>query len=628
MFSTTAASAALGYKWCKPAFPAALRYRRTRMQSRGRASFGIGAPEDAWRADLDSPLEIEQALVIHEVAPVVAWAERQAQAGRWVVLLLAYEAAPAFDASLVVDRGARAASAGGVSAPSVPLAWAACYERAVTSAAVTDREAGLLEPAPVMWAPTIDEARFTADLSRVLAHITAGDTYQVNYTFPLTAPFAHDPWPWFEACARQARVPYPACIDLGSSVVMSLSPELFVQRRGSRIAARPMKGTTRRGRWLDEDVRLSRALAGSDKARAENVMIVDLLRNDLGRVATIGSVRVSDLCALERYPTVWQLTSRIDATLRPGVDLWTLLGATFPCGSVTGAPKVRTMEIIAALESSPRGIYTGAICLLEPGGDFVASVPIRTAVYERERGTATFNVGAGITADSTAADEWAECLAKARVVRPAAVPEDARLFETLRLDAGVLVRRAGHVERLLASAALFDWPAPLSRIDEVLNEAVSGHAEGTWRVRLLLDRRGGVRSEIVPFTPEARPWRVAMAAAPIDTRSPLLFNKTTRREVYDQARGSAPEADDVLLWNVRGELTEATIANLVIEFDGQRVTPPVSCGLLPGVFRHELLTRGAIVERVVRVDDLARASRIWLVNSLREWIDAELVGHF
>ncbi len=283
------------------------------------------------------------------------------------------------------------------------------------------------------------------------------------------------------------------------------------------------------------------------------------------------------------------------------------------------------MAIIADLESSPRGIYTGAICLLRPGGDMVASVPIRTAVYDRSTGLATFNVGAGITADSTAAEEWAECLAKARVVRPPAVPEDAVFFETLRLHGGRLVRRDAHVARLRDSAALFGWPADVERLQAALTTLALAHAEGTWRARLFLDRAGGIRTEAIPFTPGVRRWRVAPAALPVDTRSPLLFNKTTSRAVYDEARASRPDLDDVLLWNGRGELTEGTVANLVVELDGRRVTPPVECGLLPGVFRQELLTRGEVEPRVVRVDELASASRLWLVNSLREWIEVELV---
>ncbi len=548
-----------------------------------------------------------------EVAGLVAWADAQAHLGRWGVLLLSYESAPAFDAALQT----RAADA------AVPLAWAAIYE-AAEPAAVPIAET--ITPGRVHWAPAVDEARFADDIARILDHIRAGDTYQVNYTFPLQAPFPHDPWPWFHACARQAMVPYAAYIDLGDRVVMSLSPELFMQRRGDRLLARPMKGTTRRGRWLAEDQRLSQALSVSEKARAENVMIVDLLRNDIGRVAVTGSVTTSDLCALERYPTVWQLTSKIAATLRPGTSLWELLQAVFPCGSITGAPKVRTMEIIAGLETSPRGLYTGAICLLQPGGDVTASVPIRTVVLDRDSGVATFNVGAGITADSSASEEWAECLAKARVVRPPAVPEDAALFETMRLEEGVLVRRAAHQRRLLDSATLFGWQVSMAALERALDRLTATHGTGLWRARVVVDRAGVIRAEAVPFVPERRRWRVVLAAAPIDTRSPLLFNKTTRRDVYDAARAAAPDVDDVLLWNTRGELTESTIANLVVQIGGERVTPPVSCGLLPGVMRAHLLAAGEVQERVVRVDQLRHATAVWLVNSLREWIDIDLLS--
>jgi para-aminobenzoate synthetase/4-amino-4-deoxychorismate lyase len=259
---------------------------------------------------------------------------------------------------------------------------------------------------------------------------------------------------------------------------------------------------------------------------------------------------------------------------------------------------------------------------LRPGGNLLASVPIRTVVLDRTTGIATFSVGAGITADSTAADEWAECLAKARVVRPPAVPEDAALFETLRLEEGQYVRRDAHVARLLDSARLFGWPAPRARVEAVLDGLAAAYVDGTWRARLQLDRTGVVDAEAVAFVREdpARVRRVALALTPVDTRSPLLFNKTTRREVYDEARAAQPDVDDVLLWNARGELTEGTIANLVVELDGVRVTPPIASGLLPGVFRADLLARGAIEERVVLVSDLPRASRLWLVNSLREWM--------
>lgn len=547
--------------------------------------------------------------------PLVAEAERYALDGAHVVLLLAYEAAPAFDPALAVHP-----------AGAWPLAWMGVYGPPVHPGPPPDAPIPLALPAGTpAWRPAIDETRFEADIARILAHIAAGDTYQVNYTFPLAGVFTDDPWAWFQACAAHASVPYDAYVDLGRFVVMSVSPELFLERRGRRVRTRPMKGTSRRGRWLAEDRSLADALLRSEKARAENVMIVDLLRNDLGRVAEIGSVQVHDLCLLERYPTVWQLTSSIHATERDGTTLVDLLRATFPCGSVTGAPKVRTMEIIAALETAPRGLYTGAICLLTPGGDVTASVPIRTVVLDRETDIATFSAGAGITADSVASEEWAECLAKTRVVRPPAVPADAELFETLRLEDGVLCRRTAHVARMLASAELFGWPSDRTVLEAALDDLSRRHDTGLWRARLFLAANGRVRTDASPLVAVGRPSRVALAGAPIDPRDPLLFNKTTRRDVYDRARGSRLDVDDVLLWNPRREITESTVASLVVESEGQRVTPPIACGLLPGIMRAELIHGGEIEERIVSVADLRRASRVWLVNSLRGWIDVVLV---
>ncbi|HTV01978.1 MAG TPA: chorismate-binding protein [Luteitalea sp.] len=583
------------------------------MRREGQASFGCGADTDRWRAEFGSPIDIRSTHDLGAVGSIVDWADAQAADGHWVVLLLAYEAAPAFDAALSV----RAASAG------VPLAWAASY---AANTADSPCPPHTEDPLPeIAWAPSIDERQFEAATARVLAHITAGDTYQVNYTFPVRATFGQDAAAWYRAAAAPAAVPYPAFIDLGDIVVMSLSPELFVSRRGSTVTVRPMKGTARRGRWRAEDRLLAQGLQQDAKARAENVMIVDLLRNDLGRLADVGSVHVRELCRLERYPTVWQLTSTVEAEIAPRTPLRQVLGATFPCGSVTGAPKVSTMGIIADLETAPRGFYTGAICLLEPGGDFTASVPIRTVVLDRATSLATFSVGAGITADSVAADEWAECLAKARVVRPPAVPVDARLFETLRLDDGVCLRGGAHVARMMESAELFGWPAEAARVRAALVRLEHAHPSGTWRARVFLDRHGDVRAEAVPFDATRQVWRVLPAAHAIDVRSPLIFNKTTRREAYDDALAAAPGVDDVLLWNARGEFTESTRANLVLELDGARVTPPIASGLLPGVLRGELLRRGDVREQVVRLGDLRRASRIWLVNSLRGWIDVDFI---
>jgi para-aminobenzoate synthetase/4-amino-4-deoxychorismate lyase len=581
----------------------------------GTVVFGDGRAPDAshtWRGTFTRPRLILRATAIDQVAPLVARVDAEARAGAWAALVLAYEAAPACDAALRVRP-----------AGDVPLAWAAVYDHPL-AVEVADQYARAIEDPH--WTPSMDADDFAERVRTVLAHIAAGDTYQANLTFPLHAPMAPAAaWPWYVAARDRAHAPYPAWVAMGDQIVMSLSPELFVARQGTRLVTRPMKGTQARGRWPDEDKAAREALVASDKARAENVMIVDLLRNDLGRVADVGTVRVTGLCEAEGYPTVWQLTSTIEARVTQDRPLWDILRALFPCGSITGAPKVRTMALLAACETSPRGVYTGAIGLLRPGGDAVLSVPIRTLVLDTSTATATLGVGAGITADSTPADEYAECLLKARFARREPACEVPGLFETLRLEAGTFWLRDRHLARLGASAARLHLAFDEAAAQQALDAAAETHPEGLWRARLVLDRSGGITCTVSPHADAVQPWRVAFARLPVDATDLRLFHKTLDRAVYEAARATRGDVDDVVLVNDAGDVTETTIANLVVELDGSRLTPPVCAGLLPGTFRGDLLARGQISERALTKDDVCRASRIWLVNSLRGWMDAELV---
>src|SRR6185503_17776660 len=296
---------------------------------------------------------------IDDVLPVLEFAEREARSGSYVAVMLSYEAAPAFDPAFVTH------------APSdFPLAWAAVVND------TSGEEHGSYSS--TTWIPLVNRDEYDRSVSRIRELIAAGDTYQVNYSFPLTSSFNGDAFAWFrDLCAAQG-AQYSVYLDLGRYRVLCLSPELFFERRGNHVITRPMKGTVRRGRWPAEDRELAQWLANSTKDRAENVMIVDLLRNDLGKVSIPGSVRVSSLFDLERFETVWQMTSTVESTLRDGTTLVVLMRALFPCGSITGAPKIRTMQIIRELERFPRGAYTGAIGLLKPGGDCVFNVAIRT----------------------------------------------------------------------------------------------------------------------------------------------------------------------------------------------------------------------------------------------------------
>ena len=343
------------------------------------------------------PIETVIAKDFREVTHVLEFAEAQARAGKYAIVMLSYEAAPAFDSALTAHEP-----------NGFPLAWVAVYSE------LSDPSATGVNGSSNPWLPSVSKHEYNESIERIRELIAAGHTYQVNYSFPLTSSFNGDPQAWFQRLRVGQQAKYSAYVDLGRYKVLSLSPELFFERRGDHVVTRPMKGTVQRGRTADEDEQLAQWLRNSIKNRAENVMIVDLLRNDLGKVSVAGGVHVSSLFDLERFETVWQMTSTVEATLRERTSLAELMGALFPCGSVTGAPKIRTMEIIRDLERFPRRAYTGTIGLLRPGGDCTFNVAIRTVVLDTETNVATCSVGGGITIDSTAAEEYEECLVKSR----------------------------------------------------------------------------------------------------------------------------------------------------------------------------------------------------------------------
>jgi para-aminobenzoate synthetase/4-amino-4-deoxychorismate lyase len=398
---------------------------------------------------------------------------------------------------------------------------------------------------------------------------------------------------------------YSVYLDLGRYQVLCLSPELFFERRGNHVITRPMKGTVRRGRWPAEDLELAQWLKHSAKDRAENVMIVDLLRNDLGKVSVPGSVRVSSLFDLERFETVWQMTSTVESTLQDGTTLVDLMRALFPCGSITGAPKIRTMQIIRELERFPRGLYTGAIGLLRPGGDCVFNVAIRTVVIDTESGVATFGVGGGVTIDSTADREYEECLVKSRFLRSTA--REFQLFESILVEDGTYFLLAEHLQRLKDSAGYFGFTFSGTRINADLERIAIENPRGSLKVRLTLWKDGRVETQVTELSDIKD---VELATEPVDSSDRFLFHKTTRR----------PGRDGLVFWNERGEVTESSIANIVVPIDGELFTPPIECGLLPGVFRNQLLAEGKIKERVITIEEFQDAPEFFLINSVRKWI--------
>lgn len=547
------------------------------------------------------PAEVVEARALAEVRPALRRIEAAARAGRWAVGYLAYEAAPALDDALTVRPAAG------------PLLWFGLHD------------APLGPPPPGPWdarleglAPLGARGDHAASVARLREAIAAGAAYQVNLTHRLRGRLAGDPLALYRRLRAAQGGGQTAFVRAGGRAVVSASPELFLRTEGDRVVTRPMKGTARRGRWPAEDEAAARALAASAKDRAENVMITDLLRNDLGRVAATGSVRVAAALEVERYRTVWQLTSTVEARLAPGAGLEALLAATFPCGSVTGAPKAMAMRLIAAEEPWPRGAYCGAVGAVAPGGDACLAVAIRTCEVDLSTGEATYGTGGGITWGSDPEAEWDEALAKAAVLD--LDPARPALLETMRLEGGRVALLDGHLARLAGSARWHGIPLDAAAV-RALVEAERGDA----RLRLLLAPDGAARLERAPLpAPLEGPAALAFAAAPVSSRDPGLFHKTADRSRYDARRLERPDCFDVILVNEAGAPTETAIGSLVAEVGGERVTPPLEAGLLPGVFRAALLARGEVRERPLTRAEVAAAPRLWLVNALRGWVPARL----
>ncbi len=485
----------------------------------------------------------------------------------------------------------------------------------------------------------IDRGAYFDDIARIKGFIESGDTYQVNYTLKYHFSFQGSPLALYRQLRRRQSVAYAALIRSGGQWIISLSPELFFRVEGNTCTVKPMKGTCDRGRTVAEDRDLARELAADEKNRAENVMIVDLLRNDLGRLCVGGGVRAESMFDVEPFETLQQMTSTIRGELVPGAGAAGVIGAMFPCGSVTGAPKLRTMEIINELERGERGVYTGAIGWWGPDGDCCFNVPIRTAVIRDGRGE--MGIGSGIVYDSDPAGEWRECLLKGDFLTAAA--EDFRLIETM------LYRRAGgfwllepHLARLCSSAGYFNFVYDPERIRVELAAATVG-LDGDFRVRLLLDRDGGLEISRSPcgvpnlfIDPGGDCRPVAWAGERSDSSSRFFYHKTTRRELYDQAIREARSRGcfDLIFVNERGEVSEGAISNLFILRNGEILTPAAACGLLPGILRGELLRDGVetrageilpVREAVLTPEEVEAAEAVFLGNSVRGIVRVEFI---
>ena len=522
---------------------------------------------------------------------------------------------------------------------SLPLAWFGIYQKPL----IFDHETGCFygDSSPYLsehsvQAPSIpftdsvalniSEEDYSEKIERIKEYILAGETYQVNFTNKVNVTTESDPGTAFANLLRQQPVSYSAFLNVAGRYILSLSPELFFRIEQGKIITRPMKGTMDRGLDAAEDAQAAIRLQNDEKNRCEHVMIVDLLRNDLGRVCTMGSVHVDDIFSIERYETLLQMTSTVSGTLRPGLTYYDIFKGMFPSGSITGAPKIRTMQIICELEDTPRGVYTGSIGYMSPDGSSTFNVAIRTV--DLDEGHAHMGVGGGIVADSNPHDEYNECLLKAEFLvrsRP-----DFQLIETMLWN-GEFCRLTMHLDRMEASASYFNFSFDRVAItSHLLALSTLFEPEELYRVRLLLNEQGAFSIEHSKYAPDIPDTvgRALLSSERTSSKDFFLRHKTTRRELYQSEfmRCRAEGFDEVIFFNERDEVTEGAISNIFIRKAGELLTPPLSSGVLPGIFRRHLLeTDRSAKEMILTMQDLASAEAIYLCNSLRGLREIKLV---
>ncbi len=575
---------------------------------------------------------------VQEIVPALVRAQVWLEKGLFIAGYIGYEAAPAF-----LPVPARAPLDG-----PTHLLWLGVYDTPLRVPR-TGRTVPIPEPSDDLTmgelSPRIPRRRYLEALRRIRRYLEEGNTYQVNFTFGMDGRFTGSSVDLYARLRAAQPVPYGAYIRHGPTAVVSLSPELFVHVDGDAATLKPMKGTARRGRTTSEDREIVERLLASEKDRAENRMIVDLLRNDIGRLARPGSVKVPAFFSVERHPTLFQATSTITAQLQRRANLVDLFQALFPCGSVTGAPKIETMRIINELETEPRGVYTGAVGFLGPGGPAsrsasqhagwrgAFSVAIRTLVSDEDEGSFRLDIGSGVTIASEARSEYEECLLKARFVEME--PRAFRLFETILWtpeDGFDLLN--DHLHRLADSADYFDWTFDIEAIRALLEEEhLRLHREvasiGRHRVRLTVGQDGSVEMEAKPLEPLPAHPKVGFSRKRISTDDRFQYHKTTQRPLYDtlleklRTRGWF----DAIVLNERGEVAEGTRSNVVIRRGTAFLTPPLTSGILPGVYRQKLLRsrRSVAQETTLKPKDLLEADEVFVCNALRGMVRVEVV---
>lgn len=561
-----------------------------------------------------NPHEVLSVAAINDVVPLLEYINVQVNDHSMCAAgFLSYEAAPAFDEALTVKES-----------NSFPLVWFGLYalpERITLPSLSADTPYCL--PKFAMPVSTLEYYSAIASIRKCIAR---GETYQVNYTMRLRAQDVPNPWETFLRMTAAQKACYGAYLETDEHTICCASPEMLFEYQKGIITSRPMKGTALRGLSSEQDMHQKRLLKESSKNRAENVMITDMVRNDIGRVAINNTVRVPELFTIEQYPTVWQMTSTITAQTKASIP--DIMKAMFPGASITGAPKASTMNIICGLETSPRHVYTGSIGFIMPKKTQF-NVAIRTLLVNKHTGAAEYGTGGGITWPSDPEEEYAECRSKTAVLFTPPLP-DFSLLETMLWtpEEGFFIFRQ-HLYRLLSSARYFGFTLNGKTIRNSLEDTAGSLPQHPHRIRLTVAADGTYAITAEPFTPAqpgAKTVGLSYASSPVDISNVFLYHKTTQRRLYDEARAGMNDNEDVILWNAQGQVTETCRANIVIHSNGKLYTPPVSSGLLPGTLRAELVRNGVIHERIITRDDMQKAESIFVINALRKWRTAVLTN--
>jgi para-aminobenzoate synthetase/4-amino-4-deoxychorismate lyase len=550
-----------------------------------------------------------------EVYEVLNAVEEAAKEGFWCIGYIRYEAAPAFDNSFKTYKS------------NDPLVWFSVHNHPKKWPLNILQK----EQAKVQWSEHLKRNEFNRAITSIHKSIRLGDVYQVNYTAPFYGLLKGKSIELFGALLRAQPQSYAAYINSEHEEILSLSPELFfdwiTEKNSGDILTRPMKGTIARGNTPEEDNSLIQKLRTNPKELSENLMIVDLLRNDLSRIAQIGSIEVPLLFHIQKFATVSQMSSDIIAKTKENIRLFDIFNALFPCGSITGAPKIRSMQIIHQLEKKPRGIYCGAIGLVHSNSKknkirAIFNVSIRTVIIQNKQ--CISHIGSGITSEAQSENEWQEWNIKRKFIERASQPFD--IIEKLALLNGEFRNLKEHIERLAKTAKHFEYPCNLKSLQINLEKLKSTYKNGIWHIRIKLNRKGEVDIKTYILKKTKEPVQLKLAKAPFRQaqNNEFVDYKTTNRAHYRPFQSNQKNIFDTLLWNQSGQITETTFGNIAAFINNKWITPPLSSGLLPGIGRMLALREGKIIESILNIENITEVNKWAFINSSRGWLQAQV----